>query len=225
MKTRGDYKDDQRDSNFRQLGTNARAAWFLVSALIKYGDYFDRTALIGTVVTEVAFSYTRENGMKTLDAKECRRVAKIVLECLQNAKRGDPSAKPRQETDLRIQSACNSLLDAHVEGHNLAPGKEFAVSATPAITIVLTALMGNICNLSSSWSAFEILLALAELQRLLVASTEDSAPPLLIRQSSLPFPAPKATINFKVPKLALDSILVNGALAPYADIISHFRLI
>jgi hypothetical protein len=210
---------------FCQLGTNARAAWFLVEALIEYDDYFERTALIDSVVTRVAFKYIRANGMKDLNAKQRSKVAKIVLQAVQDAKKGDASATLSEDKDLCVASACNSLLDTHVEGGKLMDGQFFAVSVTPAITIVLTALMGNISNLSSSWSGFENIVALAELQHLLVVSEEEDGPLLSIRRSSLPFPAPKAKKNIKVPKLDLHSILVNGAGAPYADIISHFRLI
>jgi hypothetical protein len=210
---------------FCKLGTNARAARFLLRALVKYGDYFEKTALIDAVVTEVAFNYIRANGLKDLDAKQRRKVAKIVLGAVQNAEKGNAdNAELPTEEDSRVESACNSLLDTHVEGGKLAHKEHFAVSVTPAITIVLTALMGNISNLSSSWSGFENIVALAELQRLFVASTEEDGPPSLsLRRSRVPFPAPKTTVKVKVPKLALHSILVNGAGAPYADVISHFR--
>ena len=221
---------------FLQIGTNGRAALFLIKAILKYEGFLERAALIDHVVNEVAFNYIKSNGLKDLDADQRRTVAREVLRALQKAKKDDPSTlladQDIQSDDPDIRRACMSLLDTHVQGKKLAKGQNYAVSVSPAITIVLTALMGTTASLSSSWAGYENIVALAELQRLFTASTTQVAPVMTLFRSRLAFPA---TIHnklpakgkrytIKVPKIPRNAFLLNGRGAPYGDGISHRRL-
>mmetsp|Transcript_15888 Transcript_15888/g.17767 ORF Transcript_15888/g.17767 Transcript_15888/m.17767 type:complete len:770 (-) Transcript_15888:2007-4316(-) len=224
---------------FRQLGTNGRAAYFLVQAVSKYVGYFEKTALIDHVVTEVAFDYINSNGMKNLSADERRNVARIVLRVLQNAKSDvvdfsllETETEP-EKVHSTVVKACFSLLETHVEGNNIAEGKQYAVSISPSVSILLTAMMGNIASLSASWAGFEVIVALTELQRLFTLSEIPIAPEMSLFRSRLAFPAtvhnklPDAgkTYTVKVPYTTADSILLNGTKAPYSDVISYKRLL
>ena len=207
------------------LATNARAAKFLLDALAKYDLYFDREALIDHVVTTVAFMYIKANSLKDLSATERHRVAKLVLTAFSDAKKGGTQTSPPDfgEESGKVQRAFYSLVDTHVEKDQLVSGHNFAVSTSPAIAIVLTALMGCISTLSSSWSGFERVVALSELQRCFVTSDEGSAPRLV--RLRLPYPQTNFKDCLKVPNLVPTSVAVNGPGAPYTDVIGHKRFI
>lgn len=100
------------------------------------------------------------------------------------------------------------------------------MTVSGAIAIVLTALMGNIACLSSSWSGFEGVVALSELQRLFVEwPRRKSVPAMAIRRSTLCFPVTHAVKSVNVPILNHKTVLINGSGAPFADIITPSRLI
>jgi hypothetical protein len=63
---------------FLQLRSNARAAWFLLEAVTKHGDYWENVALIDAVVKDAAFRYIKANGLARCDAERRRRIAKIA---------------------------------------------------------------------------------------------------------------------------------------------------
>ena len=222
---------------FLQIGTNSRAAFFLVKAIMKYEGFLERTTLIDHVVNEVAFNYIKSNSLKDLDADQRRTVAREVLRGLQNAENDDPSTtladQDIKSEDPDIRRACMSLLDTHVQGTKLVQGQNYAISVSPAITIVLTALMGTTASLSSTWAGFENIVALGELQRLFTASTAQVAPAMTLFRSRLAFPStihnklPEKGKRYtiKVPKIARNALLLNGRGAPYGDVISHWRLL
>lgn len=210
----------------KALTTNARATWFLLEALQTYDEYFDDGALIDHAVTIVAFKYIKSNGLKDLDTTLRRRVAKRVLKALSESKNGQPYIslpQPKTPAEEKVQRASLSLLETNVEKGALLEGHDYAVSVTPAIAIVLTALMGCISTLSSSWSGFERISALSELQRCFVAFNEDSAPCLL--RSPQSFPPTNFGKRLWVPTLEKNMVLINGSGAPYADVIGYRRLI
>jgi len=208
----------------KALTTNARATRFLLEALETYDEYFDEKALIDHVVTTVAFMYIKSNGLKDLETKDRRRVAKLVLKTLSDSKKGETITALRElhAEDDGVQRAFLSLLETNVEKNKLMTGYDYAVSLSPAITIVLTAIMGCISTLSSSWSGFERIVALSELQRCFVASNDDSPPRLL--RSSMSFPPSYFRKILKVPNLESNTVVVNGRGAPYADVIGYKRL-
>jgi hypothetical protein len=211
---------------FLKLSSNARAAYFLLDSLRRFDDYFEDTALIDAVVKDVAFRYIKANGLKDLNTEQRRSVAKFVLGVLQGAKKGVPNFHLGCEHDETIERCCYCLIETHIECGRLSSGQNFAVTISPAIAVVLTALMGNISSLSPSWSGFERTAALSELQRLFVeADAREPVPVMSIRRSRVAFPATVVRRTIKVPKLEKHTVLVNGSGAPYADLISHYRLI
>jgi hypothetical protein len=120
----------------------------------------------------MTYDYIIANVLKTCTAEQRRLVAHLVLKAAGSAKEED-ATQPTFDCggDVKVERACRSLVDTHIEGGMLAPlGQKFALSMTPAITIVVAALSGNLSSLSSDWSGFERIVALCELHRLFVAA-------------------------------------------------------
>jgi hypothetical protein len=218
-------KKVERNPILTRLASNARAAEFLVASVGELMSYcFESAGIVDTVVKKVAYDYILANGLKTCTAEQRRLVAHLVLKAVGSAKEGDVT-QPTFDCggDVKVERACRSLVDTHIESGMLAHGQKFAVSMTPAITIVVAALTGNLSSLSSDWSGFERIVALCELHRLFVAA-QHPVPEISIKRLREAFPAPRSIRNLKVPRLSPHQVLVNGDKAPYGDIISHFRL-
>jgi hypothetical protein len=215
----------------KALTTNARAIRFLLESLALYGEYVDNNnALIAHAVTTVAFKYITTNGLKDLTPSRRRRVAKLALKTLSEAGHGqalqpDCFFEEADKSDRNIRRAFFALVETHVENQTLIADQEYAVSVSPAVSIVLVALMGCISILSSSWSEFETVAALSELQRCFVVCEKGDCTPRLLR-SLAPFPPANALKKLRVPILDnCTTVVVNGPLAPYADVVGHRRLL
>jgi energy-coupling factor transporter ATP-binding protein EcfA2 len=219
-------KKVERNPILTKLASNARAAEFLVRSVGELMSYcFESADIVDTVVKKGAYDNILANGLKTCTAEQRRLVAHLVLKAVGSAKEGD-ATQPTFDCggDVKVEKTCRSLVDPHIEGGMLAPlGQKFAVSMTPAITIVVAALTGNVSSLSSDWSRFERIVALCELHRLFAAA-QHPVPEISIKRLREAFPAPRSFRNLKVPWLSPHQVLVNGDKAPYGDIISPFRL-
>ena len=106
---------------------------------------------------------------------------RAVLKHLDRCEYKSPTI-PAFDEDLtdEVLIKAQSLVDLHVEknGNNfsLNDGHDYAVSVTPAITIVLAALLRNRATLQSCWSGFESIVALDELFRLVREESADEIP-------------------------------------------------
>lgn len=107
----------------------------------------------------------------------------------------------------------------------LSSGHRYAVSVTPAITIVLAALLGSTASLQTSWSGFETIVALDELFKLVREGTGDEMPPFQILQLDNPYDARTGSRTLEVPEMTRSMVLINGSKAAYADVIAPFRLL
>jgi energy-coupling factor transporter ATP-binding protein EcfA2 len=158
-------KKVERNPILTRLASNARAAEFLVRSVGELMSYcFESAGIVDTVVKKVAYDYILANGLNTCTAEQRRLVAHLVLKAVGSAKEGGVT-QPTFDCggDVKVERACRSLVDTHIEDGMLAHGQKFAVSMTPAITIVVAApLTGNLSSLSSDWSGFECIVALCE---------------------------------------------------------------
>jgi hypothetical protein len=217
-------------SVLKALTTNARAVRFLFETLADYGEYVDKNALIAHAVTSVAFKYITSNCLIDLTRHERLRVAKLALKTLSGAEHGqalqpDCFFAAADHASRNIRRAFFALVETHVENQTLMADQKFAVSVSPAVSIVLAALMGCISTLSSSWSEFETIAALSELQRCIIACEKGDCMPCLLR-SRAPFPPSMFQNKLKVPRLDnCTTVVINGPIAPYADVIGHRRLL
>jgi hypothetical protein len=129
--------------------------------------------------------------------------------------------------DERIKA--KSLVDIHVlkvgAEMKLQEGHLYAVSVTPAITIVLAALLRSATSLQSTWSGLESVVALIELFKLVREAQGDTVPAFQIVQLDRAYPAKAGVKLLEVPEMTNSIVFINGARAPYADVIAPFRLI
>lgn len=102
----------------------------------------------------------------------------------------------------------------------------FSLSVTGAIAVVLLSLLNVNGLMGRDWSDFGTICALNEVQNLVVTMTEnvfeDSGVELVLLEGQLPTAA--ATTNFNLPVVAGNAVFVNGANAPFADIVAPNRL-
>ncbi len=124
----------------------------------------------------------------------------------------------------------SSLLDVNVEsedGHPvLVPDFSYAVSMSPALAIVVANLLSTDAKISWSWEGLETSVMLSELKRLVV-NWEDTPKDLdgLVLQLPSALPAGPASKMFSVPIVGRYTVVLNGPLAKYADVIAPYRLV
>jgi hypothetical protein len=159
-----------------------------------------------------------------------RQVVRAVLRVLEASKFNCVSL-PDFDNGLTpdVKRKAQSLVDIHVlkEGDaiELQKGHHYNVSVTPAITIVLAALLGTTAFMQTSWSGFETVVALNELFKLVREAKDDRLNEFRILQLDKPYDARKSSKNFEVPEMTSSMVLINGSRASYADVIAPFRLI
>ncbi|KAL3937289.1 MAG: hypothetical protein SGBAC_007578 [Bacillariaceae sp.] len=217
---------------YQSLITNARVATFLINALWERLELSNKRTNVGDVVNEVATQYVQSNGLAVLKADQRTLVARAVLKALDESSWNKGKASfPKSLGDLRLNGCFFSLLDINVEsigGKKVFVNKSnpFSVSVSGAICIVLLSLIDTVGSIGSTWSNFETLCALNELQRVVMATEEQdlaaNLPQLVMLKK--PFPERNARTNLAVPVVGDTHVFLNGDKAPFADVIAPHRL-
>jgi len=221
---------------YKSLSSNPRALSQLTTVLCEQLKIYDKDMINEDfVVATVTGKYIAANGLGTLKAGEKRLVAMIVWKVLADAEYGDtkaPNLRAPKESEChdgdKIEACCHSLLDVNLESKSgkvvLIEGQQYSVSITSAISLVLFALTGNMTCLCRNWNQFETVAALHELQLAYISAYPHCPPSTRVVASQTQFPGSNKTL-MRVPVVNKEIILVNGALAEYADVISLDRLV
>ncbi|KAL7563456.1 hypothetical protein ACA910_004642 [Epithemia clementina (nom. ined.)] len=222
---------------YQRLLTNARAAYFLALALETYLYADNVQQHMPTVITAVATKYIQGNGLRNLDSSSRRRVARAVFKLLDDTSRvveqGQRNLKwplfATDEGNLELEddelAMAISLIDYNVEMKKrkvtLVQG-DHTVDVSPAITLVLFALVDVLGDVFSNWSGFEVLVAMIEIHDLVVKQTVKDFQVRLVKLKK-PFPPTVWRKNLDVPILESDCVYLNGANAPFGDVLSTGR--
>ncbi|KAL7571921.1 hypothetical protein ACA910_006557 [Epithemia clementina (nom. ined.)] len=222
---------------YQRLLTNPRAAYFLAHAVATYlnEDYVQQ--YMPTVTMNVVTKYIEASGFCDLDSSSRRRVARAIFKLLDDTSKVVDewhrnlewpmfaTSESNWELDDREFTVATSLIDYNVERKNrkvtLVQGNH-TVDISPAVTIVLFFLIDVLGDLLSKWSGFEILIAMIELHHLVVKQTDRDFTVRLIKLKN-PFPPPHYRVNLDVPILDKDCVYLNGADAPFGDVLSFGR--
>jgi hypothetical protein len=219
----------QKHDVYIKMISNARAAAKLLYWLDRTLGWGDGDENVSFVVRAVAYDYISGNGLKDTNDKTRRRVVRSVLKALHSCRPGcvDVPDFGNLEPDEKIKA--QSLVDIHVlkvgDDIKLQEGHHYAMSVTPAITIVLAALLSSAASLQSTWSGFESVVAVIELFKLVREAEGDTVPAFQIVQLDKAYPATTGAKLLEVPEMSNSIVFINGPRAPYADVIAPFRLI
>ena len=213
--------------------SNARAASFLLKWLNDTKKWGEPDENVPHVIRGVAYGYISGNGLKDLDDSRRRRVVRAVLKVLEACNYDDPTIPAFDQDPLFLSqdelSKAKSLIDVHVKKTGTETtfhdGHHYAVSVTPAIALVLATLLGSSASLVHRWSGFEAVTALHELFKVAREATSEFVPECKIVQLDRPYDARKNNKNLSVPVMDPFTVLVNGKLASFADVMAYFRLI
>jgi hypothetical protein len=220
----------ERHKIYTNMTTNARAAAYLLSWLRKTATWGNDSDNVPFVVRGVAYDYISGNGLKDADRETRRQVVRAVLRILKESEY-DSVSLPHFDNSLTsdVKMKAQSLVDVHVlkvgDNIQLQNNHHYNVSVTPAITIVLAALLGTTAFMQTNWSGFEMVVALNELFELEREAGDDQLHEFPILQLDKPYDARKGKTNLEVPKMTSSMVLINGSKASYADVIAPFRLI
>ncbi|KAL7557554.1 hypothetical protein ACA910_018430 [Epithemia clementina (nom. ined.)] len=222
---------------YQRLLTNARAAYFLARALETYLNADNVQQHMPTVILAVATKYIQGNGLRNLDSSSRRRVARAVFKLLDDTSRVVEKGQSHlewptfatDEDNLKLKDweldIATSLIDCNVEMENgevvLVQG-DHTVDVSPAITLVLFALVDVLGDVFSNWSGFEVLVAMIEIHHLVVKQTVKDFQVRLVKLKK-PFPPTLWRKNLDVPILESDCVYLNGANAPFGDVLSTGR--
>ncbi|KAL7569507.1 hypothetical protein ACA910_013886 [Epithemia clementina (nom. ined.)] len=222
---------------YQRLLTNARAAYFLARALETYLNADNVQQHMPTVILAVATKYIQGNGLRNLDSSSRRRVARAVFKLLDDTSRVVEKGQSHlewptfatDEDNLKLKdwelAMATSLIDYNVEMKNgevtLVQG-DHTVDVSPAITLVLFALVDVLGDVFSNWSGFEVLVAMIEIHHLVVKQTVKDFQVRLVKLKK-PFPPTLWRKNLDVPILESDCVYLNGANAPFGDVLSTGR--
>lgn len=182
------------------------------------------------VVRNVAFRHIEGNGLKDTTTEERRRIVRAVLQALNECERNNVIIpdQPFNKLNDKEKKRAWSLMNVHVEKIDeemkLCHGHWWALSVTPAVTIVLAALPSHAASSLSTWSGFEEMVALQELFRVVREAKGDKAPNAQVVMLDKPYPANAMQKKPCVPEVPDTSILLNGKGAAFSDVTSHFRL-
>ena len=187
------------------------------------------------------YEYIASNGICNLNQKEQRRVAASIFRGLRDLKSGNPQQIDLIGINAREIPVAGSLLQFNcelVDGMlQLLDGERFACTVSPAIAIVLYAMLGISATLNPGWKAEEELAALFAVQQLAIKCMDmyvsDRCQDTLdrsleqIRLLSLKKQMKSATTDQKifVPMVGAGTVLVNCDKAPFADVIAKDLLI
>ncbi|KAL7557097.1 hypothetical protein ACA910_011915 [Epithemia clementina (nom. ined.)] len=222
---------------YQRLLTNARAAYFLARALETYLNADNVQQHMPTVILAVATKYIQGNGLRNLDSSSRRRVARAVFKLLDDTSRMVEKGQSHlewptfatDEDNLKLKDweldMATSLIDYNVEmkkGEVVLVQGDHTVDVSPAITLVLFALVDVLGDLFSNWSGFEVLVAMIEIHHLVVKQTVKDFQVRLVKLKK-PFPPTVWWKNLDVPILESDCVYLNGANAPFGDVLSTGR--
>jgi hypothetical protein len=99
------------------------------------------------------------------------------------------------------------------------------VTVTPAITIVLAALLRTSVSLERDWYGLESIAALNELFELVRKERRHEIPPFRIVRLDKPYGVRSDGKCLQIPEMTDYEVLINGSNAPYADVIAPFKLV
>jgi hypothetical protein len=128
-----------------------------------------------------------------------------------------------------LRVTANSLLDKHfelIDGRPiLVSGNRYAVSISPALAIVMANLLLNAeADITWDWQSLKSMVMLSELKQMIV--TSQNVPPRQYRfVVSLRNPLPDSNVSFSVPVVGNGTVILNGPMATYADVIAPYRLV
>ncbi|KAL7572175.1 hypothetical protein ACA910_005526 [Epithemia clementina (nom. ined.)] len=183
----------------------------------------------------VVTKYIKASGFCDLDSSSRRRVARAIFKLLDDTSKVVDQWHRNLEWPMFATSESNlddkeftmatSLINYNVEREygevTLVQGNH-TVDVSPAVTIVLFFLIDVLGDLLSNWSGFEILIAMIELHHLVVKQTGRDFTVRLIKLKK-PFPLTVYRENLDVPILDKDCVYLNGADAPFGDVLSFGR--
>jgi hypothetical protein len=132
--------------------------------------------------------------------------------------------------DLTLRSAVQMVLDFNVEMKNetakLIHKGECSVSVTPAISIVLAELLCQKTRIIWNWRGSENTAALGEWKKMITEmKATDCSSSCGIIYLQTPVPASSEDVTFTLPLVGRSTVLVNGPMATYADVIAPFRFL
>ena len=213
--------------------SNARAASFLLKWLVTTEKWGEPDENVPNVLRGVAYGYISGNGLKDLNDRSRRKVARAVFKVLDACVYDNPEIPAFEENRTLLSedelSKAKSLIDVHVKKTGteikLHDGHHYAVSVTPAIALVLATLLGSSASLVHRWAGFEAVAALNELFKLAREVESEEVPEYKIVQLDRPYQATKTSKTLLVPVMDPFTVLVNGERASFADVIAHYRLI
>ncbi|KAL7572151.1 hypothetical protein ACA910_005507 [Epithemia clementina (nom. ined.)] len=222
---------------YQRLLTNPRAAYFLAHAVATYlnEDYVQQ--YMPTVTLNVVTKYIEASGFCDLDSSSRRRVARAIFKLLDDTSKVVDkwhrnlewpmfaTSESNWELDDKEFTMATSLINYNVErkyGEVTLVQGNHTVDVSPAVTIVLFFLIDVLGDLLSNWSGFEILIAMIELHHLVVKQTGRDFTVRLIKLKK-PFPPTVYRENLDVPILDKDYVYLNGADAPFGDVLSFGR--
>ncbi|KAL7571932.1 hypothetical protein ACA910_006564 [Epithemia clementina (nom. ined.)] len=190
-----------------------------------------------TVTLNVVTKYIKASGFCDLDSSSRRRVARAIFKLLDDTSKVVDqwhrnlewpmfaTSESNWELDDTEFNMAHSLINYNVEREygevTLVQGNH-TVDVSPAVTIELFFLIDVLGDLLSNWSGFEILIAMIELHHLVVKQTGRDFTVRLIKLKK-PFPLTVYRENLDVPILDKDCVYLNGADAPFGDVLSFGR--
>jgi hypothetical protein len=226
----------ERFSILASLRTNARCAYFLALSVpslnsVKEEQWVD---LVEACVSDVARGYIGSNCLSYLQHlkdkfKAVQEVFRAVNKAMINAK---VVKFPNFDhiTDKVLRTATQSLLEVNVEFNNnkvvLIPNAKYSVSVTPAISIVLAELLCQNARINWNWQGCEATAAMGEWKKMITEiKGKNFSSSCGITYLRTPVPAGGAKVRFTLPLVGSSSVVLNGPMAPYADVIAPFRLV
>jgi hypothetical protein len=217
------------------LTTNARCAFYLADTMPSLLTVSEEelNLYVEASVANVARCYVQSNGLADLKNLEDKFVvAQEAFRALNQAMiQPDIALFPTFDhiEKPRLRAITQSLLDVNVEIRDGKPelmNSTYSVSMTPAIVVVLAELLCQIARISWNWQGCESTSALGEWKTMITnmkASDFTRASGIIYLQS--PIPAGRAITRFTLPLVDRATVVLNGPLAKYADVIAPFRLV
>lgn len=232
------------------LASNARLAYFLVLAIARYSQYYTRFSwrslldeLTDGLVMAVVHDYIASNAICRLSRKERRHVAASIFWALH--KLMPPDTQPINLEGLTGKEIpiAESLLQFNCELVNeklqLVDDEVFAYTVTPAIAIVLYAMLGVHTTPNPGWKLEEEAAALFAIQQWAIRCMEKyvsdghrdeldrSLEQIRLLSLTEQVKSENASSNSKifVPMVGTGAVLLNADRSPFADVIAPYMLI
>jgi hypothetical protein len=224
------------------LISNARCAYYLLISMNDYAFLHQNhvNQFVNVIVSRVAESYLRSNGLDLNVPADRWQVAKSVFKAVDEASKTSlPFLVEFKDLGTeKLRAAAASLLDISVELSDTQQpifmgDAKTSVSMSSAVAIILAKLLNANASLAWDWQAFDATVALCEWKSMV--SHSESIPnnvdrtilelPTLLPSVQAPDDK-NAEFVFKVPVVNNCTVVVNAPRAPYyADIIAPYRLV